>query len=49
MARPLETATFLFNDIEDNTKLDQSLGNKWESLRARHHKRLISSSGIIIQ
>jgi len=47
MASPLETVTFLFNDIENNTKLAQSLGDKWESFHARPHKRLISSSGII--
>lgn len=37
---PSGTGTFLFTDIEDSAKLTQSLGDKWESLRARHHKIL---------
>jgi len=45
---PSGMVTFLFTDIEGSTKMAQSLGDKCESLRARYHKRLISSSGIII-
>jgi len=44
---PSGTVTFLFTDIEGSTKLAQSLGDRWETLRSRHLERLISSSGII--
>jgi len=44
---PSGTVTFLFTDIEGSTKLAQSLGDKWKTLRSRHLERLISSSGII--
>jgi len=40
---PSGTVTFLFTDIEGSTKLAQSLGDKWESLRARHHEILKSA------
>lgn len=46
--RPSGAITFLFSDIEGNTKLAQSLGIKWEILCAHHHKRLISRNGIMI-
>jgi len=42
-SRPSGTVTFLFTDIEGSTKLAQSLGDKWESLRARHHEILNSA------
>jgi predicted ATPase/class 3 adenylate cyclase len=42
-ALPSGTVTFLFTDIEGSTKLAQSLGDKWESLRARHHEILESA------
>jgi len=47
MSFPTGTVTFLFTDIEGSTKLAQSLGDKWKTLRSRHLERLISSSGII--
>jgi len=37
---PSGTVTFLFTDIEGSTKLAQSLGDRWETLRARHHEIL---------
>jgi len=40
---PSGTVTFLFTDIEGSTKLAQSLANKWESFRARHHEILKSA------
>jgi len=40
---PSGTVTFLFTDIEGSTKLAQSLGGKWETLRARHHEILKSA------
>ena len=40
---PSGTVTFLFTDIEGSTKLAQSLGDKWETLRARHHEILKSA------
>jgi len=40
---PSGIVTFLFTDIEGSTKLAQSLADKWESLRARHHKILKSA------
>jgi len=43
MAYPSGTVTFLFTDIEGSTKLAQSLGDKWESHRARHHEILKSA------
>jgi len=43
MSLPSGTVTFLFTDIEGSTKLARSLGNKWESLRARHHETLRSA------
>ena len=48
MSLPSGTVTFLFIDNEGSAKLAQSLGYKWESLSTCYHKRLISSSGIII-
>jgi class 3 adenylate cyclase len=42
-ALPSGTVTFLFTDIEGSTKLAQSLGDKWEILRARHHHILQSA------
>jgi len=39
-SHPSGTVTFLFTDIEGSTKLAQSLGDQWESLRARHHEIL---------
>lgn len=50
---PTGTITFLFTDIEGSTKLAQSLGDKWESLRARHHEILKtaieSNNGYVFQ
>ncbi|HSM71768.1 MAG TPA: tetratricopeptide repeat protein [Anaerolineales bacterium] len=43
MAYPSGTVTFLFTDIEGSTKLAQSLGDNWESFRARHHEILKSA------
>jgi len=40
---PSGTVTFLFTDIEGSTKLAQSLGDNWESVRARHHNILRSA------
>ena len=40
---PSGTVTFLFTDIEGSTKLAQSLGDKWETLRSRHHEILRTS------
>ena len=40
---PSGTVTFLFTDIEGSTKLAQSLADKWEALRARHHEILKST------
>jgi class 3 adenylate cyclase len=40
---PSGTVTFLFTDIEGSTKLAQSLADKWQSLRARHHEILKSA------
>ena len=40
---PTGTVTFLFTDIEGSTKLAQSHGDKWETLRARHHEILRSA------
>ena len=40
---PSGTVTFLFTDIEGSTKLAQSLGDRWETLRARHHEILKSA------
>jgi len=40
---PSGTVTFLFTDIEGSTKLAQSLGDKWETLRTRHHEILKSA------
>ena len=50
---PSGTVTFLFTDIEGSTKLAQSLADKWESLRARHHEILRaaveSNNGYVFQ
>ena len=43
MKLPSGTVTFLFTDIEGSTKLAQSLGDQWETLRARHHEILKSA------
>jgi len=40
---PSGTVTFLFTDIEGSTKLAQSLGDRWETIRARHHEILKSA------
>ena len=53
MAHPSGTVTFLFTDIEGSTKLAQSLGEKWERFRARHHEILKfatdANSGYVFQ
>ena len=50
---PSGTVTFLFTDIEGSTKLAQSLADKWEFFRARHHEILKlaieSNNGYVFQ
>jgi len=50
---PSGTVTFLFTDIEGSTKLAQSLGDRWETIRARHHEILKtaieSNNGYVFQ
>ena len=36
-SNPSGTVTFLFTDIENNTKLAREYPDSWEAARARHH------------
>jgi class 3 adenylate cyclase len=40
---PTSTVTFLFTDIEGNTKLAQQHRDSWETLRERHYAILLSA------